>query len=108
MVSNKSCPTRAGKIKRKGGFFHGKSKQNPSKQSPWAGSFARCKETKEGKDKASKKLEKAENNTKKAWKKLDAVRDKKYDAENSADIARGNQDEINTKIWKTGTSYYRH
>ena len=66
------------------------------------------KETKEGKDKAAKKLEKAESNTKKAWKKLDAVRDKKYNAENSADIARGNQDEINTKIWKTGTSYYRH
>lgn len=66
------------------------------------------KETKEGKDKASKKLEKAENNTKKAWKRLEDIRGKKYDAENSADIARGNQDEISHKIWKTGTSYYRH
>ena len=66
------------------------------------------KETKEGKDKASKKLEKAENNTKKAWKKLDDIKGKKYDAEDSANTAKDKQEEINNKIWRTGTTYYRH
>ena len=66
------------------------------------------RETKDGKDKASKKLDNAQASLKKAWKKLDNIKDKKYDAENSADIARGEQDKVSHKIWKTGTSYYRH
>ena len=64
------------------------------------------KETKEVKDKDNKKLEKAEGNTKKAWQKLGDVKDKEYDANKAATDARDKMDEINTKMWKSGSHYY--
>ena len=66
------------------------------------------KKAKKEQEDAKIKRNEARENAKNSENKLRKARIEQYDAENSADIARGEQDEISRKIGKTGTHFYRH